>query len=86
MNTTEFIQAIEDHKVLINGDGDRIFKNESGTIYYFGEGIVSSGTVMQVSEKFEDQISIGRNIEISGGTVFIPIYCVNTRRFGRADA
>ena len=81
MNTTEFIQAIEDRKVLINGKDEHIVKDDSGTIWFFGYGMTASGTTVQESKMFEDQVSIVRPIDVGGTEVLIPIFAVSTKHF-----
>ena len=81
MNTTEFIQAIEDRKVLINKKDEHIFKDDNGTIWFIGYGVTATGKTVEASKMFEDQVSFMREIEVGEYKVPFPVFAVSTKHF-----
>ena len=81
MNTTEFIQAIEDHKVLINDKDEMIVKDDNGTIWFFGFGITGHADIVQPSDKFRDSVVFSRWITIMESKIPFPTMAATTDKW-----
>jgi len=81
MNTTEFIQAVENRKVLVNGKFGMITKGDNDKIWFFGFGVTAQATELQASEKYDDQVIFSNVIEIAGAKILYPIFVIATDKW-----
>ena len=76
MNTTEFIQAVENHKVLTNEKEELIVKDDDGKIWFFGFGMTAHANRILPSDMFPEQVVFAKDIRIIDQDIPFPTFAV----------